>query len=200
MMKQMKNSILSLAFAGLLASSAPSQANVVCDAVKNAYNKTTSTLTMKNLIIAATFGAALRFWTRDGNNSPVRYNLDELLVGENVQENLWYLMDDGVIGHAGKKPKLKVDESGEIEIPNPVYPKGLMGWTHFYWKPILSAIGTAVFASLVYEAAKNSSTSKDFVAALRGSIEGKLKELGISKLSDLGVPAAAGALGYTLGK
>lgn len=127
--------------------------------------------------VVAIFAMLTRYLTREGDSKPVRYNLDELFAGQNVQDNLFYLIDDGVIGHKAKKPYAVIDaENGRLAISTPAWPKGLMGWADFYKGGVLGALAVSI---LVNEYLKGNLT--------KASVEEFLK----TKITDLGLKNAA---------
>ncbi|MCX5921787.1 MAG: hypothetical protein NTX86_00445 [Candidatus Dependentiae bacterium] len=139
MFKKMALCLLTIAS---LLNTVPAQAFTVTDYLPSPKDA------VKTTAVAALFAATLRFYTREGGNKPARYNLDELFVGENVTDNLFYLLDDGLIGHKGRKPYAMIDmESGRLTVSSAAYPKGLGGWFHYYFKSILTAVG--ITATLV---------------------------------------------------
>jgi len=93
----------------------------------------------------ALFLSFVRFYSRIPKEEPDRYSMDELMNGENLSDNLWYFVDDGIIGQRGKKPSLHADPiTGRIEACAGAWPKGLYGWTHAYWKPVVTAAALVV--------------------------------------------------------
>lgn len=190
-MQKNKKSLARLSLAVMLLTSVPSvQAFDILPSkatVSNIANKTA---------YAALLAASIRFWTRKPTNAPVRYNIDELLAGQNVQDNLFFLFDDG-IGHAGKDSYAKVDaESGKIKWSEEVAPKGL-GWVHFYFKPLVAALGTAAAVAVIAQVITDpATTSANFIEQLGNKVKAVLKENGLFKLSaELGANKMLAAVG-----
>lgn len=176
-----KSSIAAGLFAALLLTCSPvvladnSCATTTPTTIVPTTTKSDSYFTLTNAAWVTFFLMIARLWTREGDNSPVKYNLDELALFENVPNNLYYLVDDGIIGHFGKKPYLtvdmdnsrvevalvdKTDENGniikdaqgnKIKVSTAVWPKGLMGWAAFYIKPLIAAAGVTVFIKTLLE-------------------------------------------------
>lgn len=87
--------------------------------------------------------SVLKFNCTEATNDPVRYNIEELKAGTDVLNNLYYLMIDGLIGHAGKKSYMKADATGKIEFSNKVDPKGLYGYIHAYFDSVEKTVRCA---------------------------------------------------------
>ncbi len=94
----------------------------------------------KKAALAAFIISVMYFLSREPENTPVRYNLDELKNGEYLLENIKFLILDGLIGHACKKPSLRVDESGKVIASKGAYPKGVYGHIATYAKSVAGAL------------------------------------------------------------
>lgn len=90
-----------------------------------------------------------KFFSTEPHNHPVRYDLEaakaqlkSLFNGENTSDNLhglslftWYFILDGIIGHASKRPSLRVDpETMKVDARPGACSKGLFGLLHDYAK------------------------------------------------------------------
>jgi len=185
--------------------------------------KSDSYLTLGNAAWVTFFLMLARLWTREGSNAPVQYNLDELALLENIPNNLYYLVDDGIIGHFGKKPYLAVDmdnsrievpladktdengniikdaQSNKIKVSTAVWPKGLMGWAAYYIKPLICAAGVAAFTKTLFDAAKDIRGNETYVDALARIVKERFK-FSIGKWFDYGVTPSLNAVGAVLPK
>jgi hypothetical protein len=183
--------------------------------------KSDSYLTLGNAAWVTFFLMLARLWTREGSNAPVQYNLDELALLENIPNNLYYLVDDGIIGHFGKKPYLtvdmdnsrvevaladKTDENGnvikdaqgnKIKVSTAVWPKGLMGWAAFYIKPLICAAGVSVFIKALFDAKKAMLPNEPYITAFKRTIE-KSYGFTIGKWVDYGTNASLTAVSTVL--
>lgn len=221
--QKMKSSFAAGIFAALLISSAPIVAADSVPAKKS--GSFSDYLTWTNAALFTFFLAQVRLWTREGDTAPVKYNLDELAAGENIADNLYYLVDDGIIGHFGKKPYLTVDtdnqrievqlgdaedangkpikdaQGNKIKVSTACYPKGLMGWGAYYLKPVLGALGTAWTIKFLLETlneanAKGESFAKVLWEKFKYIKDGQV----LPKMTDVGGVPAVNILGAVLGK
>lgn len=120
---------------------------------------------VKYTAAAALFLSIFKFFATEPNNNPVRYDLERLKSGNTDENgnfdwnNLKYFILDGIIGHPGKRPSLRVDSSGKIDASQGAYPKGLYGNGYEYLSPIAKAltfpIAFKAFLLGIYEGHKN---------------------------------------------
>lgn len=143
-------------------------------------------------------GCLIRLNTKEPDTKPVRYNLDELFAGQNVKENLLYVLDDGLIGQYVKKPYVTVDpDNARLSVSSWAYPKGIMGWFSFYYKGALTGAGMTWFIYTLAETICDPSVNPgNLVAIFAKKIEAQGKALGFPKWADLGLPLAVGALAH----
>ena len=93
-------------------------------------------------LISALTVSLLRFWTRKGDNTPVRYDWDLIAAGQDLPDQLYYLWDDGLVGHAGNGSYQQYDPVTQgTKFSIPVEPKGLFGYVSAYHKQIIKALG-----------------------------------------------------------
>lgn len=122
----------------LLVFSMPMAQAGITDMATSAYN--TSVSATKKAAILAFVASLIYFLSREPEATAPRYNLDEIIDGTITFENIKYLILDGLIGHACKKPSLRVDESGKVIASKGAYPKGIYGHISTYAKPIASGL------------------------------------------------------------
>lgn len=131
-----KSNIAKVSLAGLLIAFAPTSQAITLipsyDTVVSASKKAAYTIGFLSLV---------RFFSRKPDNKPVRYNLDEIAAGENVANNLWFLYDDGLLGHTDKSSVLKAnpDNDNKLEFTESAPQKGLLGNASQYAKPVAMA-------------------------------------------------------------
>src|SRR5581483_8891132 len=218
-----KSSLAAGLFAALLISCTPV---IAADTVTNppSTGSYSDYMTWTNAALFTFFLTQIRLWTREGDTAPVRYNLDELAAGENIADNIYYLVDDGVIGHFGKKPYLTVDtdnqrvevqladaedangkpikdaQGNKVKVSTACYPKGIMGCTAYYIKPILGALGTVVTIKLLVDSYNEANQSgKSFAEIFFGKLA-YAKNLVFPKMTDAGTAPAINILGTVVGK
>lgn len=143
---------------------------------------------------------ATRFFTREGNDSPVRYDKDKILNFEDMPDQLFYLLDDGVIGHAGHKPYDEVNkENNRIERKDVYYPKGVGGWTAFYYKSVLSALGaTWAIATAIRVCNTTGTTPENFLERFLLEVGKQASNVGLEPILELAVPVAGVVIGSKL--
>lgn len=148
--------------------------------------------------IALVGATALRFFTREGDNTPSRFNWEKIAQGEDLLNQSFYLVDDELIGHVGTKSYDEINkENGRVERVNAHYPKGLGGWTAFYYKTILSALGTTwVVVTAARVAALPDTTPENFIPRLTTEITIQVKNLGMNPALDVFIPTFAVIAGY----
>lgn len=224
--QKMKSTFAAGLFAALVISSTPVFAGPSVSTAPSATPAVTSSysdyLTVGNAAWFTFFLMLTRLWTREGDTAPVKYNLDELAIGENVANNLYYLVDDGVIGHFGKKPYLTVDtdnsrvevalgdaedangkpikdaQGNKIKVSTACYPKGLMGWAAYYYKPLMGAMGVTVFFKELIEAtAEANATNRNLMEVLTERLNKKYGAT-LKKFTDLGTAPFIAAVGGIL--
>jgi hypothetical protein len=103
----------------------------------------------KKATIGVLCAMLFQFFATEPNNKDVRYDLEAakaqfkaFMNGENRTENFkgltnfaWYFLLDGIIGHASKRPSLRVDPATQkIDARPGAYSKGLFGMLHDYSK------------------------------------------------------------------
>ena len=95
----------------------------------------------QKIAYAVGFYSIFRFFSRKPDNKPNRYNIEELLAGQNVANNLYYLYDDGLIGHQKESSVLKAnpENDNKLEFTESVPARGLFGNAISYAKPIAIA-------------------------------------------------------------
>ncbi len=60
-----------------------------------------------------------------------------------IANEIWGVIDDGIIGHAGKGGDVEADlETGKLVGGSPTNPKGIYGHIQYYWKPLTLAATT----------------------------------------------------------
>lgn len=145
----------------LLSSIAPAYAvgETVTTPVKNAVSAITSDLsyTAKASLTTLFALSLFRFLSREPDRNPVRVTfqqfVDKVKAGELSFDDFVAFVDDSVIGHAGKRPSLRVDpETGKIDASVATYPKGLYGELNEYVKP---AFKTLAFMAVTQNILKN---------------------------------------------
>ncbi len=217
MLTVIQKSISAGIFAALLLSCTPVVNASAAPSTTTAKKCNHSYFTLGNAAYFTLFLLVARLWTREGDNSAVRYNLEELALLENVPANLYYLVDDGVIGHFGKKPYLtvdmdnsrvevpladKTDENGKIikdaqgnkiKVSTAVWPKGLMGWAAFYIKPIIAAVGVTVFTKILFDAANEIKSGETFIEAFARQLKAQTT-FSIGKFTDYGAASSLTAV------
>lgn len=131
-----KTSIAKISLAGLLLAFAPTS-----QAIDLIPSCATVVSASKKAAYAIGFLSLVRFFTRKPDNKPARYNLDEIAAGQNITNNLWYLYDDGVIGHGKESSVLKAnpENDNKLEFTESASQKGLLGNASAYAKPIVMA-------------------------------------------------------------
>lgn len=147
-----RNSLIFCLTASILMSSSFAQATDSMPAAKLTWPELSLT---KKAAIGVLVAMLAKFFATEPHNKPIRYNLDEakaqlqaLFKGENTKENLnelasfaWYFVLDGIIGHAGKRPSLRVDPATQkIDASAGAYSKGLFGTLHDYAKAPLGIV------------------------------------------------------------
>ncbi len=125
---------------------------------------TTSTLLTNKKVMLITAAVALalcviKFNSTEPHNNPVRYDLDKLLedlktgnITRETWENFKYLIIDGLVGHPGKRPSQRIDETGRIYAHPGAFPKGIGGYINGYMRPVaITATFTILFAKYLKE-------------------------------------------------
>jgi len=150
----------------------------------------------KAAAIALIAASCIRLWTREGDNEPLQYDLDELLSGEKVGKNLFYLWDDGVIGQFAKGEYLYYDKkTNTTKLSTSVAPKGLGGWVAYYYKGILVGLGTAWFAKTVFEVSTDPEVvahPENFFSKLKEKVEAQTKLINWPDFMTIGLGTAVG--------
>lgn len=102
----------------------------------------------KKVGLAYAFVQLVRFLKRKPTNAPNRYNLDELMAGQNVADNLWYLHEDGIWGHQESSSVLKASPENDHKLvfTEAASARGLVGNAATYAKPV--AVAYALMALL----------------------------------------------------
>jgi len=95
--------------------------------------------------------AEIRFWTRDPDRLPSRCDLSRLKSSDVNWNDVWNVVDDGIIGQQYKSESLKVID-GKVVASTLKLPKGVLGYIHTYWGPVLQAVGTTYFVYLMERA------------------------------------------------
>lgn len=207
-----KSSFAAVSFAALLLACTPASvlANHACSATAHVVAPGAPTvssgysqyLTLTNAAWVVFFVSLVRFWTREGDAKPSRFNLDELIAGDNVAYNLGVFIDDEIIGHQGKKPYAMIDEEkGRLQVSTPCWPKGVYGWAAYYFKPVLSAIGSTAFIYLVCKTATDPRTKTEGFISVFGKRINECTGLSIkvdSKMTELGFGVALNKTGSAL--
>jgi hypothetical protein len=132
-----KATVAKVTLAGLLLSFAPSM-----QAMSLVPSYETVVSTSKKAAYLIGFLSLVRFFSRKPDNKPARYNLDELAAGENIKNNLFYLYDDGLLGHMKESSVLKAnpENDNKIEVTETINQKGLLGTAALYAKPVAMAL------------------------------------------------------------
>lgn len=154
--------------------------------------------TLKYSGVALVAAGALRFFTREGDNLPSRFDWDQVAQGNDLLNQGKFFLDDELLGHAGSRPFDVINkENGRVERVNAYYPKGLAGWTATYYKSVLSALGatwlTVTAARLL---ALRDTTVENFVPRLANEISLQIKALGLNPAFEVFVPTLAAIIGY----
>jgi len=153
-------------------------------------------------LVGALAFAMIRFWTREADSKPVRYDVDKILNFEDMPEQLFYILDDGVIGHSAKGSFQKagpVDpQTGKAttEFSTPVYPKGFFGWTSFYYKGIIKGVGTGWILWVAIETARDVGVndSAKFIKAFGARMKNYLALEKAPNWAKLGLAGVVGGL------
>ncbi len=153
-------SIKSLALASLVVSCAPNAQAFPFNPLSEEFRSTlTKHCSVRYAAAMALALSVLRYNFKKSTNAPSRFNWDKLdkeydgkalyeklyvfLTYMLTPENLWYFIDDEIIGSASSKSKLKAAKDGSVEWSEEKKSKGLFGKLHDTNKPVLKACGTA---------------------------------------------------------
>jgi hypothetical protein len=152
----------------------------------------------KVLTVSFLAGCLIRLNTKEPDTKPVRYNLDELMAGQNVKENLLYVLDDGVIGQYIKKPYVTVDpDNARVTVSTFAPPKGIMGWFAFYYKGVLTGAGMTWFIYTLAQTICDPNVSpENLIATFAKKVEAQGKVMGFPKWSELALPIFVGAAAH----
>lgn len=158
----------------------------------------TVTKVAKILGVSFLAGCLIRLNTKEPDTKPVRYNIDELFAGQNIQDNLWFVLDDGLIGQYGSKPYAMIDpDNSRLSVSTGKYPKGIMGWFSYYYKPVLTGAGMTWFMYTLAETICDPTVNpSNIVKVFAAKIEAQGKALGFPKWAELGLPLALGAAAH----
>jgi len=141
------------------------------------------------------FVSAARLATRWGDTSEPRYDWEKIFKGEELSSQLFYLWDDGFVGHTGIKPYLLLNKDNQrTEHLDSCWPKGLGGWGAYYHKSVLKGIGaTWVIVTIAQVLADSKTTPDNFMLALANAIKKQTALLPYPKFFEAGLAAALGA-------
>jgi len=168
----------------VVASSAPEHASTIETLELNATNIA---------LVSALAASLIRFWTREGNNNPSRFDWDQLASGQDPVNQSLYFVDDEIIGHSGKGSYQQADtKTGETKFSTPVEPKGLFGFISAHHKGVIKALGATWLTVTVVELLSDENNRKkpeEFIKALGA----KIKQLGawttLPKYANIGASA-----------
>jgi hypothetical protein len=91
--------------------------------------------------IMALLLAELRFQTKDADRLPCRYDLNKFKTGDVNWNDVWNVIDDGLIGQQFKPDSVKAGDDGKLVVTALKPAKGVLGYIHSYSNAILNAIG-----------------------------------------------------------
>lgn len=124
--------------------------------------------------------AELRFQTKDTDRLPCRYDLNKFKTGEANWQDVWHVVDDGLIGQQFKSDSVKPGEDGKIVVTAFKPAKGILGYIHSYWVPVVQACGVTFFA---YEFAQLLSLGD--VEKIKKALEAKTSTFGAAFIAML---------------
>ncbi len=150
-------SIKSLALASLVVSCAPNAQAFSFNPFSSDFASTIkSHCSVRHAAAMALALSVLRYNFKKSTNDPSRFDWDKLdkeydgkalyeklyvfLTYMLTPENLWYFIDDEIIGSASSKSKLKAAKDGSIEWSEEKESKGLFGKLHDTNKPVVKAL------------------------------------------------------------
>lgn len=152
-----------------------------------AFSYVPSVETIKNSTVQAAYAslflAAFRFWSREPDKNPSRFDYDtfinELGSVKNTTYNVGVFVDDNVLGHVrkGGTPFANLENGGKFETGPGIPSKGFVGMVHSYWKPLVAAFGSVVAFQMVVKAASDSKTKEEFTNKFFKALSDKLSNL-----------------------
>lgn len=98
--------------------------------------------TTNSVLVTALAASLIRFWTKDGDNRPSRFDWDQVAEGNDLLNQGKYLIDDELIGNGQKGSYQMVDpKTGLTRFSTRVEAKGLYGFISKYHKDVIKAVG-----------------------------------------------------------
>lgn len=155
-------------------------------------------LNATNVVLVSALAASLiRFWTREGNNNPSRFEWDKIASGEDLANQSLYFVDDEVIGHAGKGSFQQFDPvTGGTKFSKPVAPKGIFGYISAYHKGVIKALG-ATWLTVVVARILSCKANRDNPTVFFKALSDELTKLGgysaLPKYANIGAGALIAA-------
>jgi len=184
--RQKKSTLAALSLGVLLVSHATALKASDASVSSTSWGQTISNVGAASAV-GAIFFTAFRFFSKDSDNNPVRYDFEKLANGEDLLNQSWYLFDDGLVGQQMKKASVKADpESGKVWTSKDTPPKGLIGYAHAYWKSVLSALGVTLVAhDMIVAAQKSNGKLETFTTSFAELMAKRMDQIGLSTAAAL---------------
>ena len=96
--------------------------------------------------------AEIRLLTKTPDCEPSRCDLNRLKCSDVNWQDIWSIVDDGIVGQPIGTDELRTDAKGKIVASTLKLPKGILGNIHTYWTPLATAVGFTCFVYLMERA------------------------------------------------
>jgi len=105
----------------------------------------------KNPVMSVFFltllAAEIRLQTKDPDRLPSRCDLSRLKSSDVNWQDIWNIIDDGLVGQKFKSESIKVKD-GKLVVSDLKIPKGILGHFHTYAFPVMEAAACTYIAYL----------------------------------------------------
>lgn len=146
------------------------------------------------MLISALAASLIRFWTREGDNNPSRFDWDKIAAGQDIANQSLCFVDDEIIGHSGKGSYQMADpKTGGTKFSTPVEPKGLFGYISAYHKAVIKALGAAWLTAMVIKVLSENHKKEQFFKALGKELNQLGEYTKLPKYANIGAGLLIGA-------